>query len=139
MAYDLFDDYGWRHITDTKSSGFQYFEQTHPHCDDEIFSDTFSRAGCYRRISNFWLESVILSFPLLIMFSSSGLLIPDFQHWKEWYFTLWIESALLLPKGKATLSQLDNTIHLQKYGYFSDKLFRHILQMFFVVSLYIYS
>lgn len=33
MAYDLFDDYGWRHITGTKSSGFQYFEQTHPHYD----------------------------------------------------------------------------------------------------------
>lgn len=131
---NLFEDYGWRHITGTKSSGFQYFEQTHPDCDDEIFSDTFSRAGCYRRISNFWLESVILFLPLLIMFSSNGRLIPDFQHWKEWYFTpgLWemsgrnfwaaflFETPFALGRG---LSAALFLILLICYGYFGLKAF----------------
>lgn len=35
-----------------------------------------------------------------------------------WYFTLWIESALLLPKGKATLSQLDNNTSAKIWLFF---------------------
>ncbi len=129
---NLFEDYGWRHIAGTKSSGFQYFEQTHPGCDDEIFSDPSSRAGCYQRISHFCLELVILYLPLLIMFSSSGRLIPDFQHWKEWYFTpgLWemsgknfwaaflFETPFALGRG---LSAALFLIILICYGYFGLK------------------
>lgn len=129
---NLFEDYGWRHIAGTKSSGFQYFEQTHADCGDEIFSDSLSRAGCYRRISNFWLESVILYLPLLIMFSSSGRLIPDLHDWKEWYYTpgLWemtgknfwaaflFETPFALGRG---LSATLFLILLICYGYFGLK------------------
>lgn len=68
MAYDLFDDYGWRHITGT---------------NQVVFS-----------ILNKHILTVI------------------------WYFTLWIESALLLPKGKATLSQLDNNTSAKIWLFF---------------------
>lgn len=88
----LFEDSGWRHIAGSKSSGVQYFEQMNVESADNIFSDNESKAGRYKRISNMWIGFFYIYFPLLIVFSTTG--IFDFHklyNLKELYYTpgLW--------------------------------------------------
>lgn len=85
----LFQDSGWKHIAGTKSSGNQYFIKTKKDCTDEIFSDTASKAGRYKKLSEFWLATAVIYMPLLIINGQ-----PDFHYFlspKEWYYTpgLW--------------------------------------------------
>ncbi|WP_428910004.1 DUF2812 domain-containing protein [Niallia sp. Krafla_26] len=61
----LFEDSGWKHVAGTKSSGTQYFKKMNKSHDD-IFSDTISKAGRYKRLSNMFIELAILYFPILI-------------------------------------------------------------------------
>ena len=46
----LFEDSGWQHISGTKNIGFQYFKKTNSDSTEDIFSDTTSRAGRYKRL-----------------------------------------------------------------------------------------
>lgn len=62
----LFEDSGWKHIAGTKSSGTQYFLKMNNNSMEDIFSDTFSRAGRYKRLSNMWLSCASIFIPLLL-------------------------------------------------------------------------
>ena len=48
----LFEDSGWYHIAGTKDSGNQYFKRIDENSNEDIFSDTPSRAERYKRLSN---------------------------------------------------------------------------------------
>lgn len=88
----LFEDSGWKHIAGTRTSGTQYFLKINDDSTEDIFSDAFSRAGRYKRLSDACLYSAIVFIPILISTESGGwtnfnkMLMP-----KERYFTpgLW--------------------------------------------------
>ncbi len=88
----LFEDSGWKHIAGTRTSGTQYFLKINADSTEDIFSDTLSRAGRYKRLSNVWLSSAV-AFILLFLAAKPGgwinldtMFVP-----KEWYLTpgLW--------------------------------------------------
>lgn len=88
----LFEDSGWKHISGSKSSGVQYFEQMNFSSDENIFSDDESKAARYKRMSQMWLGLFYAYLPILVAFNLTG--IFDFRklvHWKELYYTpgLW--------------------------------------------------
>lgn len=86
----LFEDSGWKHIAGTKHSGTQYFLKAKDTGTEDIFSDTLSRAGRYKRLSYAWLSSAIAFTPMLVVYGNEinlyTMSIP-----KNWYFTpgLW--------------------------------------------------
>ncbi|MFC3747664.1 DUF2812 domain-containing protein [Paenibacillus sp. GCM10012306] len=63
----LFEDSGWEHITGTKRSGYQYFKKTIEKGNEDIFSDTVSKAGRYKRLSDMWMSLVSLLTPIFIV------------------------------------------------------------------------
>jgi len=88
----LFEDSGWKHIAGTKNSGNQYFMKSAENGDDDIFSDSLSRAGRYKRMANMWLLLTILFFPIYTaLLMSSELKMAAFLNPKSLYFTpgLW--------------------------------------------------
>ena len=88
----LFEDSGWKHIAGTISSGNQYFKKTADNGDDDIFSDSLSRAGRYKRISVMWLSLTITLFPIFIALSMTNVInINNMINPKLLYFTpgLW--------------------------------------------------
>ena len=88
----LFEDSGWQHIAGTKTSGAQYFLKVNEDSTEDIFSDMFSQAGRYKRLSNMCLHFTI-PFVLLL----AALIIGGWVNFdtlftpKEWYLTpgLW--------------------------------------------------
>ena len=86
----LFEDSGWKHIAGTKYFGTQYFLKIKDTGTEDIFSDTLSRAGRYKRLSCAWLSSAIAFMPLLVVYGSETNLYT-LSAPKEWYFTpgLW--------------------------------------------------
>lgn len=88
----LFEDSGWKHIAGTRSSGAQYFLKTSDDSTEDIFSDTLSRAGRYKRLSDMWLFCVVAFMPLLVTMGPGNWINPDTMSApKEWYLTpgLW--------------------------------------------------
>ena len=88
----LFEDSGWKHIAGTRASGTQYFLKTNDDSTEDIFSDTLSRAGRYKRLSNAWLSCAIVFIPLLLTAEPGGWINLDTMFMpKEWYLTpgLW--------------------------------------------------
>lgn len=88
----LFEDSGWEHIAGTKSSGTQYFLRKNDDGADDIFSDTLSRAGRYKRLANAWLTCTICFIPLLISLETRGWIeLSTIFTPKKWYLTpgLW--------------------------------------------------
>lgn len=88
----LFEDSGWKHIAGTKSSGTHYFLKMNDDSTEDIFSDTLSRAGRYKRISDTWLSCAIVFIPLLLTSEPGGWINLDAMFMpKEWYLTpgLW--------------------------------------------------
>lgn len=57
----LCEDSGWKHITCSKSSGNQYFKKISHNSDNDIFSDSISKASRYKIKSNICL-TMFLSF-----------------------------------------------------------------------------
>lgn len=51
----MFEDSGWQHIAGTKNSGTQYFRRIAENSDEDIFSDRYSKAERYRRLSRMWI------------------------------------------------------------------------------------
>lgn len=86
----LFEDSGWHHIAGNRNSGTQYFRKISASGTEDIFSDTLSRAGRYKRISDMWLSAVIPLVPLLTVLINEESLNYLFTP-REWYFTpgLW--------------------------------------------------
>lgn len=62
----FFKDCGWQHIAGTKTSGKQYFKKIDERADDDIFSDVFSNAARYKKLSNMWLTLAVSYIPLFI-------------------------------------------------------------------------
>lgn len=85
----LFEDAGWHHISGSKSEGNQYFERLRPDCQEEIFSDSASKAGRYRRLSEMWMMLFAAYLPLLIVYLNAPPLTVS--SWKELFYTpgLW--------------------------------------------------
>lgn len=86
----LFEDYGWHHVAGKKSEGNQYFERTRPDCQEEIFSDSPSKAARYRRISSYWLMMFAIYLPLFIAYWNN-FHFPSPTGWKNLFYTpgLW--------------------------------------------------
>ncbi len=86
----LFEDYGWHHVAGKKSEGNQYFERMRPDCQEEIFSDSPSKAARYRRISSMWMMLFAAYLPLLIIYWNNFHL-SSLTDWKELFYTpgLW--------------------------------------------------
>ncbi len=84
----LFEDSGWQHISGTKKSGSQYFKKTNSDSTEDIFSDTASRAGRYKRLSDMWFSLFI---PFLFISSMLGDKVLGFLNPKTLYLTpgLW--------------------------------------------------
>lgn len=88
----LFEDSGWQHISGTKSTGAQYFLKTDDDSTEDIFSDTLSRAGRYKRLSGMWLNCAIVFMLILLSFEFGGWInLNAISEPKEWYLTpeLW--------------------------------------------------
>jgi hypothetical protein len=88
----LFEDSGWRHIAGKKQNGPQYFKKMGAAGDDDIFSDSFSRAGRYKRLSNMWLTFTAIWAPFAVVSLTSGWMKTDgFLDPKSLYLTpgLW--------------------------------------------------
>lgn len=84
----LFEDSGWKHIAGTKSSGTQYFLKMSKDSTEDIFSDTLSRAGRYKRLSDMWLSCAVAFIPLLLSMRTGGWINSDTLFTpKEWYLT----------------------------------------------------
>ncbi len=88
----MFEDSGWKHIAGTKSSGSQYFERRTSEATQNIFSDKDSKAGVYKRMSDYWLALFFSFLPIMVALAITGLL--DFSvlyNWKNLYLTpgLW--------------------------------------------------
>lgn len=132
----LFEDAGWRHIAGKKSEGSQYFERMRPDCQEEIFSDSASRAGRYRRISSAWLMLFAAYLPLVIIYSDSWE-SSSFSSWKDLFYTpgLWdmsgakfllaflFELPFALGRAFGGLFPLMLLVIVICYGYFSLKTF----------------
>lgn len=84
----MFEDSGWRHIAGTKGYGSQYFLKTGSDSTEDIFSDSRSRAGRYKRLCDMWLCLAVCFLPLVI---SNGIDLNYFLTPKQWYLTpgLW--------------------------------------------------
>lgn len=88
----LFEDCGWQHIAGTKSSGEQYFKKIRSDSNDDIFSDAFSKAGRYKRVSNMCLNLSVCFIPFLVeLIRNAEVDIAALMNPKEWYLTpgLW--------------------------------------------------
>lgn len=88
----LFEDSGWKHIVGTQWSGTQYFKKINDDTEDDIFSDSASKAGKYKRVSNMWLSMSVPFIPLLISNFYNGTIdINKILNPKLLYFTpgLW--------------------------------------------------
>lgn len=68
----MFEDSGWKHIAGNKWSGTQYFKKIRQGGSDDIFSDSSSKAGRYKRLANMWLTLAITYLPIMLVLISSG-------------------------------------------------------------------
>lgn len=73
----LFYDSGWQHMAGSKNSGTQYFRRMRGNSEEHIFSDTASKAGRYKRLSDMWLMLAIIYIPIIVVFLQSGAVQAD--------------------------------------------------------------
>lgn len=89
----LFEDSGWKHIRGNWYSGTQYFKKMNESGNDDIFSDSVSKAGRYKRMSSMWLSIALAYFTYLVVFilTSDGFQINKILHPRLLYLTpdLW--------------------------------------------------
>lgn len=93
----LFEDSGWKHIGGTKSSGTQYFVKVLPGASADIFSDTASRSGRYKRLSEMWLHLFIAFLPIAVALFMTGEINPlAFVNPRALYYTphLWSRTGV---------------------------------------------
>ncbi|MEY8391362.1 DUF2812 domain-containing protein [Lachnospiraceae bacterium] len=136
----LYEDYGWRHIAGNRSEGIQYFEKTRADCQEEIFSDSISKASRYRRIFNLQIALFAVNLSLLVIMFCTGLFhLPSFSNWKELYYTpgLWqmnggqfllaflFETPFAIGRAFGGLASLLFFIIVVCFGFFGCKAFYH--------------
>ncbi len=88
----LFEDSGWKHIAGTKNTGNQYFKRMGANSTEDIFSDTASRAGRYKRLSYMMLSFAVIFIPLIVNAITQGTMSLDaFVNPKALWYTpgLW--------------------------------------------------
>jgi hypothetical protein len=68
----MFEDSGWKHIYGNRNTGNQYFKKESGDENDDIFSDQSSKAGRYKRLSEFSLSIIVVYIPILIALINSG-------------------------------------------------------------------
>lgn len=89
----LFEDAGWKHVIGSKESGIHYFEQGSNDCSDSVFSDTTSKAGIYKRLSDNYTAVIVSYIPFFAALTiiHGRVSIDNILHWKEYYYTpnLW--------------------------------------------------
>jgi hypothetical protein len=93
----LFEDTGWRHIAGTKHSGKQYFKKISENSEVDIFSDNFSRAEKYKRLSDVQIALAICYLIISISsISSNNLIVKWLLNPKLLYLTpgLWQKTGL---------------------------------------------
>ena len=59
ITLHMFEDSGWKHIVGNKSSISQYFKKGRTNNEDDIFSDSNSKAGKYKRLINITIISIV--------------------------------------------------------------------------------
>jgi hypothetical protein len=87
----LFEDCGWTHIAGYKSCGMHYFLRTKQNATSDIFSDSASEAGRYRRVADMWLGLFACYIAI------TGSLFTNFSTKSLWQYTLNPRSAFLTP------------------------------------------
>ena len=126
----LFEDSGWKHIAGSRYSGTQYFLKLWDSSTEDIFSDSRSRAGRYKRMANAWLWAAIAMIPMFMVYGNVGWGRPFSP--AEWYLTpgLWeleglsfwwaflFETPFALMRGLGGLFPL---VPLMLYGGFAVK------------------
>lgn len=88
----LFEDSGWMHLCGTKNSGSQYFVQIGANALSDIFSDSASKAGRYKRFSDMWLSLFCCFIPIFTaLFTTNVIKMSAFTNPKALYYTpgLW--------------------------------------------------
>lgn len=65
----LFEDCGWTHVAGSRNSGFQYFRGAEG--NEEIFSDTDSKAARYKKISQMWITLASTYIPIFAVLVST--------------------------------------------------------------------
>ncbi len=68
----LFEDSGWHRLYGKKSSGRQYFIKLAGDYNEDIFSDTLSKAGRYAHMSNVWFQFALIWIPIFSVFLIQG-------------------------------------------------------------------
>lgn len=92
----LFEDSGWQHIAGTKGSGAQYFRKRTADLSEDIFSDTDSKAGRFKRLSEMWLSLATSYIPLFVVLLLTDIIDPSvLLHPADLYYTpgLWEKSG----------------------------------------------
>lgn len=92
----LFEDSGWKHISGTRNSGAQYFRLIHNGASEDIFSDTPSKAGRYKRLSELYISLVFMYLPVFIaLLASNAVELESIINLKGLYYTqgLWDKSG----------------------------------------------
>jgi len=68
----MFEDSGWKHIAGSQNTGVQYFKRLSDASDDDIFSDTESRAQRYIRSSRLWVFFALFVLFFMVVLISTG-------------------------------------------------------------------
>lgn len=84
----LFEDCGWKHIAGTKGSGTQYFKKARANADEDIFSDSDSKAGRYKRLSQMYIGIAFCYLPIFSALITTGVIdAASFLDPKKLYLT----------------------------------------------------
>lgn len=93
----LFADAGWRHISGSRFSGYQYFDSTLNNGNCEIFSDAETKAARYHRLSRLSAFSFLLAALLLVAtIFNARIDLPAMLRPSSFYYTpgLWSREGI---------------------------------------------
>ena len=93
----MFEDAGWHHISGNMNGDIQYFERVRPDADEELFSDTTSRAERYLRLTKRYLFTLFTTLScFMAFFLTNNFHIQNLFHMKDMYYTpgLWGKTGM---------------------------------------------
>ncbi len=88
----MYEDFGWKHLVGTKSSGSQYFIHDHSESQTELFSDEDSQKARIMRIRNMLRQTLVVTLVFfIILLSQRNMTIATLVNPKGLYLTpgLW--------------------------------------------------
>lgn len=85
----IFEDSGWK-LLFRSFEGYSFFEKVKADATDDIFSDSSSRAECYKRITNYLIPIILAYIPIFTLYSDQ-FNIDKMLHPKQCFYTpgLW--------------------------------------------------